>query len=291
MANEVLNDDLRYGISALATSYRDIAEPDELLVQMNDGRMFYKRVDGQIVTAVPNYDRKTLLADMLGTNMNMDLPNNTYVSYHTLDISGKSDMSKTENMVLGTEDIEFKVPSGVHGFFVRVRGNELTNSAISMVKAIYSTTGPYDKDPDVNLVIGLTTEDSDSELTIPCGFNTLSFIPFENDIEYKIRIKAITYPKIRTALNALTDEQKAALVSMNMNNEKFESAIIDIITLVTDVASLPIYKDNGRVAMKMLFPMETLVNESHTSGSAGGIVFSDTPPDYPCLWAKLRTDI
>lgn len=288
MANEVLNDDLRYGISALATVHRDIAEPDELLVHMNDGKMFYKRVDGQIVTAVHNYDRKSLLSDMLRTNVNIDLPNNTYVSYHTLDISGTNDLSQVNQMNLNIEEIEFKVPSGMHGFFVRIRGNEITNSAVNLVKAIYSTTGPYDKDAEVGLVIGLTTSDSDSELTIPCEFNTLTYIPFENDEEYTIRIKAISYPKISTALNVLTDEQKAALVRMNMNNEKFESAIIDIVTFITDVATLPIYKDEGKVSMQMLFPMETLVNESHTSGSAGGIVFSKEAPDYPCLWAKPR---
>ena len=288
MANEVLNDDLRYGISALATEHRDIAEPDELLVHMHDGKMFYKRVDGQIVTAIHNYDRKSLLNDMLGTDVNIDLPNNTYVSYHTLDIAGTNDLSQVNPMNLNTEEIEFKVPVGMHGFFIKVRGNEITNSAVTLVKAIYNTTGPYDKDSEVALVIGLSTADTDSEISIPCDFNTLTYIPFENDEEYTIRIKAVSYPKISTALNALTDEQRAALVRMNMNNEKFESAVIDIVTFVTDVATLPIYKDEGKVSMQMLFPMETLVNESHTSGSAGGLVFSDEVPNYPCLWAKPR---
>ena len=288
MANEVLNDDLRYGISALATEYRDIAEPDELLVHMKDGKMFYKRVDGQIVTAIHNYDRKSLLNDILETDASIDLPNNTYVSYHTLDISGTNDFSQVNPMNLNIEEIEFKVPMGMHGFFVRIRGNEITNSAVNLIKAIYSTIGPYDKDPEVALVIGLSTFDTDSEITIPCNFNTLTYIPFENDEEYTIRIKAISYPKINSALNMLTDEQKAALIQMNMNNEKFESAIIDMVTFVTDVATLPIYKDEGKVSMQMLFPIETLVNESHTSGSAGGIVFSNEAPDYPCLWAKPR---
>lgn len=285
-----MDDKLRYGISALSTEYRDYAEPDELMVRTRDGKIFYKRADGQIVTEVQDYRKNDILTDMIRTGADLSHPENSYIAYHILDISGKTSMSSSDKVDVGLSESEFDVPAGINGFFIRVRGNKLTDGAVSFIRSIYEARYPDDAktslDVSIELNVRMETTGEESNVTIHCNFNELSYVKLDMEDSYTISIASIQYPKLYNALRTLTDEERNALNSMVMNT-KFEGAIIDLVRFVTDVSKSLIYKNDGQVMLGFIFPYTELETEMHTTNAENLFVVSEEQPDYPCLWAHV----
>lgn len=259
MANIVAQDKMRYGISALDTKYRGVAERDELLVQSRDGRMFYRRLDGQFVTASNDYDKKSLQSDLIASKIEYTLTNNTHVAYHTIDITEKTDLSKATTINLDISDYVFKIPNGRTSLCIRVRGNDITNGAVSLIKALYRAQSPYDSNEEVILTLHAKMPMMEKDLNVGCTFNELSYINLGTDEECDFFIKSITFPKLASAFAALDESQKLQFAEYNMNNNLFEASTLDIVTLVTDVSTLPIYHNNGQMCLKMVYPIQKLI--------------------------------
>lgn len=274
MATNLMDQEMRYGISALSTEHHKVAEPDELMVRTQDGQMFYKREDGQIVTAVKDYDRKSLVSDLISTGINIDLSKNQYIAYHTVDIAGVNTLIDAEVQPLDLDEVKFYLPETENCLCIRVRGNDVTNATVAYMKALTEDTEEDD------VIITLSTGDE-----IKCQFNKLTLVRLSS--AGIVTIKSIQFPAIAKAYESLDVGQKNTIGAMNMNNDKYEAAVIDVVELITDASKIPLYKNNGVVALKMLFPVEAIIDEN-LSLSGGGIVISDTQPDHPCIWAKTN---
>lgn len=295
MANKVyteMDDKLRYGISALSTEYRDVSEPDELMVRTRDGKIFYKRADGQIVTEVQDYGKNEILSDVVRTGADLTHPDNSYIAYHILDITGKTSMSSADKVDVGLSETEFDVPTGVSGLFIRIRGNKLTNGAVSFIRAIYEARYPDDAKttPEVSIGLKVKVESTgvESDVSIHCNFDELSYVKIDMEEAYTVRIVSIQYPKLYNALKILTNEELNALNSMVMNT-KFEGAVIDLVRFVMDVSKSPIYKNDGQIALGFILPYKDLETEMQATNIEHIFTVSEEQPDYPCLWAKVVT--
>lgn len=307
--------DYRYGTSALDISMRAIAENDELLVQAKDGRMYYKRPDGQIVTAYLNYDKNSIIKDMMNAVAFTKTPANGSAICYAIDISMLANLVNgyTETLNLG-EDSVIKIPKGGKGFFFRVRGNDTTNTAIEYLTMAH--TDPENKEPQVKIKIGITpvadaTEalspeiavstasvlankitnipaDVETEYEVVADFNDLVFVSIDSTTDIEVRFKEISYPKLFSAWKYIGEEKRQSLINLNMDNKQFEATVLDVVifSTVTNANENPVYSLESKVAFNMQFPISDYVDE--VNAGAGGVVMSDTKPEYPCLWVMPR---
>ena len=78
---------LGFGISALGLENRQYAANDELLVDRHDGKMYYKRSDGIILSEIKDYTRDDLASSLL-LKYYTELDNiiGDFIVYHTINI-------------------------------------------------------------------------------------------------------------------------------------------------------------------------------------------------------------
>lgn len=285
--NTSVEETLRYGISALSTEYREYAEPDELMVQTVDGKIFYKRADGQIVTEVPRYTKNDLIMDMVRTRAVITIPETYYIGYHILRIAEKNDISDPAKQDVGLSAASFPVNDVENGFFLRVRGNSLMDGAMSFIRAIYETRYPEDSKStyDISIEVEVTTSGGASVSTIQCGYNELTFVKLDVEEAYSFKILSIQYPKLYNAIQILTPQERDALNSMIMNT-KFESAVIDLVRFIDTIQDAPVYMNGGQIVLGYILPYTEFERISQTVYSENIVVVSNEKPDYACLWAK-----
>ena len=99
--------ELRYGISALDLKHKDYAVNDELMVSGQNGEMFYKREDGQIVTS-PNqtYNKHDLINsinDVFMTHNEVVVSDGDYIVYNTIDVACRMNLISPETYMLKEE--------------------------------------------------------------------------------------------------------------------------------------------------------------------------------------------
>lgn len=289
MANNFESEEMRYGISALSTKYKDVAEPDELLVREKDGKMFYKREDGQIVTASQCYDRKSLISDVLASGIDVyNKDSSLYMAYHTVDITGKTNLLNTINTDLVFKgNTSFSLPTGKESFCIRIHGSDIVDTIADFTKLMYEKKHPEDTDPDLTITLRVTKNGSTNIMELSCKFNKLMYINL-GEGACSVEVTNIRCQKLAKAFNSLTGSQRTAMYEFNVGNRAFEATTIDVVTFIKNINDTPIYTTNGEVQLQMLIPVEALIEESYsTGGTSSEIILSKEQPDRPCIWGKL----
>ena len=109
------SDEMRYGISALSMEYREEATNDEILLDPQTGKPYYKREeDGQIVSFDDlSYSQNELPLAMNTAIMNQSLSVTTtstdFVVYNTIDVAGKIDLFNNEDNVIKKRIIRIEI--------------------------------------------------------------------------------------------------------------------------------------------------------------------------------------
>lgn len=319
MAKTTLTDSVRYGTSALDIQYKEHALKDELLVQTSDGRIFYKRDgDGQIVTASNgDYNEDTLFNAIRAVNPSF-LTNNKirdeYVIYNTIDISKKMSLLETNKVNFNfKESTNFRLSKNTDGFFIRIRGNDSTNSIVNILEKSYTPTDDSDDDKFITLELSLSYSESSSsddqsssngpiiivrplpityEISLPIKlkFNELTYVqnPLVNDYTSLIRIKSVTFKNDDTEVSynslydQMTDKNKTIIGDLNYNNSKLEPTCIDIVSCSDTITDL--YCDETDKVKTVLI---SSVKESQTKYvDSNGIRLDDKRPYQSCLWGR-----
>lgn len=277
---------MRYGISALSTDYHEVCEPDELMVRQTDGRMYYKRDDGHIVTAPREYNRRDLMSDLVATGIKLDFNTTKYICYNTLDIAGKTNLYSPETFDLGTKSVAFPVDDGHNGICIRIHGTDMVGAVSTHIRTLYDcwSGSARNKDPEVLVTLEVNGED----IQVGCKFDQLNLLDLGVDGPAVCYIKSVSFPRMVAQFNYLSDHRKANLARLNMDNPIYEASYIDVVTVTTDVSTVPVYALSGKAVLRMMFPTEVVVEENVTLGDGGGVTLSPEQPAYPGIWAKPR---
>ena len=244
-------DDMRFGVSALDLKYKSVAEPDELMVRETDGKIFYKRADGHIVSGGIDYDADTLVEAMACVDDTAEP--DAFIAHHIIDIAGRNDL----NVKVPTElniATKFVVLDAKDGFYFRVHGDTVTNNAVTIMRTMYDLNN-HTTDPEVSVVLEVEHNGAITEYTVEMKFNQL--IRFSLDIEdmVTVRVKSICYPKIFEMFATLNTNLLNSLRQPNLDNDAFEAAYIDFVTIVADFDETPIFAEDGNVRLNMLIPV------------------------------------
>lgn len=283
--------DYRYGISALDLKYKSFAVNDELLVRGHDGKIHYKREDGQVVSYDSiDYNKKTLIDDICEASMgsNIKASNNDFLTYHTIDISAKNDLLSDSEKDLGL-NTEFRVSKKESCLFFRVRGTDVTNSVISYIETMYNMKSSVQKDT-VSLTFAIREIGTGvvRDMTIGGEYNKMIIVPIvpsSEDVKgYNVKLKSIAYPMFKEGYDSFTDEQKERLHDLNEGNSKFESSIIDIAAYTDDISDPNIYNSEDGVSLKLIL---TINQVNDIMSSSESIIISEEKPTHSCLWGKV----
>jgi hypothetical protein len=284
----VNDESLRYGISALDLTHKDIAVKDEMLIHNTDGKIHYKReTDGQIVSYdALEYSNQELISAMNGalTEMNVGLnpPESDLIAYHVLNIAGKTSILNTVTMEFGYSSTF--TTANIQGFYIRVRGNNKTNAVVSYLESLQKNTD------SVEFTFSITAHGSTNvtkTVTRSGGFNKLLFVEIpdfdvSNIKTYEIQVVSIFY-NLYSTYNKLSTTQKNLLSSFNDLNAKFEADAIDLVTYVEALSNTVIYSETDDIKLHQAFSVNTMVNETSES-----IIVSKEKPTRKCLWVKLK---
>ena len=231
MANNIevkedLDEQLRYGISALDLKYKEYSVKDELLVNGHDGKMFYKREsDGQIVTSDNlEYNKDELISainDTLSSNEKIPVLPTDYIVYNTIDIAEKNSILSSGISELNLTH-SFPIQKVNSGFFIRIRGNNTTNAIVSKLTNDYKSKHPDDETSSVLIKITISESGTDysEEKMIGVDFDTLTFVKLSpsspNCTRYNVIINSIEYTTIKLAYNSSL--HKNDMINLNYGN-------------------------------------------------------------------------
>lgn len=277
---DLINDKLRYGISALDLEHRDYATNDELLVHGQDGKIYYKRPDGQIVSYDNNdYTKETLInatkTALSISPVNINPSESDYLVYHTINISGTNNILSDNSHTV--PDNSFHISPNEHGFFIRVRGNGATNTCMEYMEYSDTSSGM------VTVTYRITTGGVSEDHTIDVVFNKLTLIPISNsNMTTTVTIVSINFSKVNSVYNSYDYATKNNLVALNLN-EKFEADSIDVVTYIDDVTRIDI-SSTELIKFQNVVSIETINTEY--SGSEAFIISKDKPT-YKCIWGKI----
>ena len=268
--NILLNDNARYGISALDLSHKDDAINDELMVQGTTGKMFYKREnDGQIVTDdIGIYDRNKFMRitkKAIGSGLTI-LPDD-YAIYNTINISCKTNMMESSIFDLGLTRW-FNVSPTESGFLISVTGNDMTNSAISFMKKYYENKNTTTNDtPDVSItydVIENGISDTVRTEVASFNFNELVFVRILPDGDtpesFSVRLSSISFPAMNTIYSLCSNQHKEELKKLNYGNGKFEASTINMITFTKKLDNAIIFDEKEQIAFKEISSVSDILN-------------------------------
>lgn len=282
--------ELRYGISALDLKHKDYAVNDELMVSGQNGEMFYKREDGQIVTS-PNqtYNKHDLINsinDVFMTHNEVVVSDGDYIVYNTIDVACRMNLISPETYML-KEESTFTSNKPNSGVFIRIRGNSATNSAISYLQSQYMSRHSEIL-PAVSVVMLVTELGTgiNRKITINTDFDTLDFVnlypgvsPAVNCTGYQIKIESVKFPMLEVAYNDLSDTEKSLLSELNYGNTKLEADSIDFIYYTSDVTNPIIYNETDNIKLNYVVPAKDTNKDQ--------FVISSTQPSHKCMWAKV----
>ena len=282
--------ELRYGISALDLKHKDYAVNDELMVSGQNGEMFYKREDGQIVTSPSQkYNKHDLINsinEVFMTHNEVTVSEGDYIVYNTIDVAGRMNLISSETYMLDEEStfISNKPSSGV---FIRIRGNSATNSAISYLQSQYMSNHSEIL-PAVSIVLDVTELGTgiNRKITMNTDFDTLDFVnlypgisPTVDCTGYQIKIESVKFPMVEVAYNDLSNTEKSLLSELNYGNTKLEADSIDFIYYTSDVTNPIIYNESDNIKLNYVVPAKDTNKDQ--------FVISATQPSHKCMWAKV----
>ena len=295
MASVNLEEKLRYGISALDLLYREHALNDELMVDGSNGKMHYKREnDGQIVSYETNeYNNQTLVNDIqyAVNKNNTDIPtsDDDFIVYNSIDITGKNDALDHAEIVLEKVE-EYRVSKTESAFFVRIRGNRVTNTCMNFVESYYNDVNPTNEIPSVLFTFNVTEEGTGKniDITVKANFNELVLVKLTKSSDsvtgFKIKLKSFTFSLLKSAYNNLKSDTKTLLKSLNYGNEKFEASAIDIVTYTDDISNPKLYNSEAKSKLELIVPVK---NAKLTYLDSEGFIVSSDKPTHKCIWGKI----
>lgn len=282
---------MRYGISALDLSYKQYAEADELMVEGKTGQMLYKRDDGFVTTASHKYTRAEFITSInsaVRKNSEVPITDDDYIIYNTLDVAGL--INVVSNTYYRPANATFISDKPNSGFYIRVTGNDRTNSIISYIVSRYKIAHPDAIETPVSIEIEVTElgVDAIKTVTVNTGFDELTLVklcedyqPTEGCVGYKIVIKSVSFPLLVTAYADLEQNEKEYIKELNYGNERVEPTGIDMMYYVTDCTNSHIYDtENGIRLNYVIHAKETEPSED--------FVVSKVQPTHSCIWAQIK---
>ena len=280
--------ELRYGISALSTEYLEYAEDDEILIR-NDGKIFYKRQDGQVVS----YDTHDFNRETLSVSMNtaltktgesfIDLVDTDSVLYSKIDLINLTNILDSRQQVFGRDYI-FKVSPNEPGMYIRARGTATLNGVMEFIRSYWLAKNPNTMNINpITIYIKLTASDNTTTtMTVSCNIDELVYVKFalENVVEVQIVGILFNYLEMYESIPA---EMRNQLIQINDSNAKYELTCFDVITYINNLDNAILNSKENKINM-----VSAVIGvEAETVGDQLGIVVSKTKPTFPCVWAKV----
>ena len=291
----------RYGISALELGYKEYAQNDELMVRGDDGRMYYKRTDGTIVSfSDRDLTEAQVISQTMGVLMGIDdltLPDDEYIVYRTFDTTGKLDLVSSTDVAIGRGAILSK---NVPGFFFRIRGNDAVSSAAAIMKAIYANKVPDGTDSEVVATITVSNNGANQKtLTINTHLDVLTYVAFPafdgNLTNYTVNIASVSFPRYKAAYAAAGEIEKKTIDKINNGNGKYEINCIDFIGYENTIASLAddVTTDTSIKTVTLSSEATKIFTEQNKAVSdiggvsKSGFIISKNNPMTECVWGKI----
>ena len=291
----------RYGISALDLGYKEYAQNDELMVRGDDGRMYYKRTDGTIVSfSDRDLTEAQVISQTMGVLMGIDdltLPADEYIVYRTFDTSGKLDLVSSTDVAISRGAILSK---NVPGFFFRIRGNDAVSSAAAIMKAIYANKVPDGTDSEVVATITVSNNGANQKtLTVNTHLDVLTYVAFPafdgNLINYTVNIASVSFPLYKAAYAAAGEIEKKTIDKINNGNGKYEINCIDFIGYANTIASLAddVTTDTSIKTVTLSSEATKIFTEQNKAVSdiggvsKSGFIISKDNPMKECVWGKI----
>lgn len=308
MPAHTVNYDLRYGISALDMSNVSNAINDELLVQGVNGKIFYKREeDGQVVSYDSiEYNKESLIYAITTAlaieKVAVTLSGNDFVTYNTIDISGKTNILEDSSYALSLNR-NFHTLSEKSGFLLRVRGNSVTNAALSFLE-LYAHEQSIN-DSKFLVTIDITEESEDGSVlnqytdVIELTYNTLKYVALSKKnadcVRFGVKLVSIIHPTSKESFNSLPEDRKTEILNLTNNNPKLESDFVDIISFCDKTSDVIIYDANDCIQLVSLVSIQEIIDvmNSRGGGSSGpvngqGVIVSMSDPGVSCIWGEIK---
>ena len=283
MATEVV----RYGVSLLDMKYKSDAQNDEVLIRGQDGRLYYKRDDGQIVSHDFDYTKNSLYDNLNNTRWLQKLNTTDFLVYNTIDITGVAKLTSTVTKSLNL-GVEFPISKNEDGFYLRIHGNEETNNIVSLAKKIYLKTHTTTA-KDVTIIIAIKQGETSSNVTVKVNFNELTFIPVTITEDATISIVSVKMVLVATVLSALSDKEKEIINEINFGNTSLEASCIDLVTFTSDVDTVVVKDDESKVRLNLIGELSDYLAYS-VKNNVIPFVISKDKPNFKCIWAQQLTE-
>lgn len=286
---EINEEELRFGISALALSNKDHAVNDELMTRASDGKMYYKREDGNIVSYESSeYDRDgivTTIKNITNTSTAWSSPADDSIAYYIANMAGNNIIT-SESIVLDIPEI--KASGHSNGVFIRLKPNANTSATIAFIDAYRRKENMMASFATLTYTVAIGSNPA-TEYTADVSIDKPVFIPFNNtvstDATIKIKFVSINYSNLKSIVDSMQYETIQAAKAVNFMNAKIEVDRMDIITYIKDSSEIKIGVDPSTgFEFRYAFPVSIISDEYSVSD---GIVISEDKPTYKCIWGKV----
>ena len=236
---------LGFGISALGLENRQYAANDELLVDRHDGKMYYKRSDGIILSEIKDYTRDDLASSLL-LKYYTELDNiiGDFIVYHTINIPRTSYINNADQKSVSSP--AFPLDPAHPYVFVRFKGTPSVNAVASYLNAIYTQNHPNDDSKDITVSLEYTVSGRSNIIAANIDFNELTMLNLVANAS-AIKIRNFVFNKLAMAFNELTTAQQNNIKLLDYNNASHIAGRIDLITVTKSISSIPIYSSNSSV--------------------------------------------
>ena len=287
------SDNLRLGISALDLTHYNYAENDELMTRGTDGKMFYKRPDGNIVAYdSTEYNKDEIVSaikNATNTSSAWSSPSEDYIAYYTFSMAGKNITTST---TIALTVPEIKAAANSNGIFIRLKPNNTASAVLAFIDTYRRSTSETLTD-FATVTYSVTVNGTTTEKTAPVGIDKVAFIPFGNTEEASntiaIRITAINFANLKMAVDAIPYETLEDAKISNFSNAKLEIDRMDIITYVEDSSEIKLGTlPSSGFEFKYSFPV-SIINDEYSVSD--GIVISEDKPTYKCIWGKVISHV
>lgn len=287
------SDNLRLGISALDLTHFSYAENDELMTRGTDGKMFYKRPDGNIVAYdSTEYNKDEIVSaikNATNTSSAWSSPSEDYIAYYTFSMAGKNITTST---TIALTVPEIKAAANSNGIFIRLKPNNTASAVLAFIDTYRRSTSETLTD-FATVTYSVTVNGTTTEKTAPVGIDKVAFIPFGNTEEANntitIRITAINFANLKIAIDAIPYETLEDAKMANFSNAKLEIDRMDIITYVEDSSEIKLGTlPSSGFEFKYSFPV-SIINDEYSVSD--GIVISEDKPTYKCIWGKVISHV
>lgn len=236
------NDNIRYGVSALSMKYLSYAVNDEILIDEVNGKIYYKRPDGVIVSFdALDFDKNSIVSGVriaLKKHKDAIISANDNLVYYKLPFN--HNIATNGKISITNDTAKHLVSGNTHGFFIRVRGNNIINTVMAYLT---SRLHVDNKISDYNTVtieykVYSGSSSTGTNMTTNVNFNKLTYVPITgrstaNDL--RIQITGITFTGIQDAINdrtVISEEVLNELKALNNGNALFETEMVDLMYFV-----------------------------------------------------------